>query len=114
MSVKVMSMVFERYPVGGGELLLALAMADHARDDGTHIFPSIDALASKTRQSRSTVQRLTKRMVGRGWLQPVRMATGRPGLTNHYRIDPQWICATGSTGVNLTSVPSRSDDHRSV
>ena len=35
MSVKVMTAVFERYPVGGGEMLLALALADHASDDGT-------------------------------------------------------------------------------
>ena len=34
MSVKVMTAVFERYPNGGGEMLLALALADHASDDG--------------------------------------------------------------------------------
>ncbi len=40
-------MVFDRYPNGGGEMLLALALADHAHDDGTHIFPSIARLADQ-------------------------------------------------------------------
>jgi len=31
-------MVFEHHPNGGGEMLLALALANHAHDDGTHIF----------------------------------------------------------------------------
>lgn len=34
MSIKVMTAVFDRYPNGGGEMLLALALADHASDDG--------------------------------------------------------------------------------
>lgn len=34
MSVKVMTAVFDRYPVGGGEMLIALALADHASDAG--------------------------------------------------------------------------------
>lgn len=32
MSIKVMSAVFDRYQGGGGEMLLALALTDHARD----------------------------------------------------------------------------------
>jgi len=46
-----MTAVFDRYPNGGGEMLLALALADHASDDGTRIFPKIASLAEKTRQS---------------------------------------------------------------
>ena len=33
MSVRIMSKVWELYPNGGGEMLLALALADHAHDD---------------------------------------------------------------------------------
>ncbi|MBH1529907.1 hypothetical protein I5T99_12670 [Stenotrophomonas maltophilia] len=47
MSARVTGMVFDRYPNGGGEMLLALALADHAHDDGTHIFPSIARLADQ-------------------------------------------------------------------
>ena len=58
MSIKIMSMIFDRYTNGGGEMLLALAIADHAHDDGTNIFPSVKSLANKTRQSERTVQLL--------------------------------------------------------
>jgi hypothetical protein len=106
MSIKVMTMVFDRYPEGGNERLLALAMADHAKDDGTRIWPSVGELARKTMQSPRTVQRQIGNMVERGWLQLVRRATGRPGDTNEYRINPAWIAGTNlqGTGVNLTPV----------
>jgi len=83
-------MVFDRYPVGGSERLLALAIADHARDDGTRIWPSLDELARKTLQSRSTVQRQIAKMVASGWLERVSDRTGR-GHTNEYRIASVWI-----------------------
>lgn len=85
-----MTMVFDRYPVGGAERLLALAIADHAHDDGTHIFPAIDTLAHKTMQSRSTVQRQIAKMLASGWLVRMGNRTGR-GYTNEYRIAPGWI-----------------------
>jgi hypothetical protein len=112
MSIKVMSMVFDRYPSGGMERLLALAMADHASDDGRRIWPSVDELARKTMQSRSSVQRQIRRMVAIGWLIQVRSATGRPGITNEYRICPEWIeggeVPTPETGVNLTPLDDES------
>lgn len=99
-----MSMVFDRYPAGGSERLLALALADHARDDGTRIWPSIAELARKTMQSRSTVQRQVRAMVERGWLEAVSAATGRPGGTNEYQICRTWIegGVLPERGVNLT------------
>ncbi|WP_218644157.1 helix-turn-helix domain-containing protein, partial [Burkholderia pseudomallei] len=68
MSVKVMNAVFERYPEGGGEMILALALADHSHDDGTHIYPSVEKLAAKTRQSPRAVQYQLRRMQQSGWL----------------------------------------------
>jgi len=112
MSIKVMSMVFDRYPAGGMERLLALAMADHASDDGRRIWPSVDELARKTMQSRSSVQRQIRRMVATGWLIQVKTATGRPGVTNEYRICPEWIeggeVPVPERGVNLTPVEDAS------
>ena len=46
MSIGVMNKVFQRYPNGGGEMLLALALADHADDYGTSIYPSVKKLAA--------------------------------------------------------------------
>jgi len=91
-------MVFDRYPSGGGEMLLALALADHAHDDGTHIFPSIARLAEKTRQSERSVQYQLRRMEQSGWLLLVnagiggrRSGFGEGGRTRQYRINPEWM-----------------------
>lgn len=91
-------MVFDRYPNGGGEMLLALALADHAHDDGTHIFPSIARLAEKTRQSERSVQYQLRRMEQSGWLLLVnagiggrRSGSGEGGRTRQYRINPEWM-----------------------
>lgn len=99
MSVKVMTAVFERYPEGGGEMLLALALADHADDDGTHIFPSVQTMATKTRQSKRAVQYQLEKMQKSGWLILVRAARGgRPekgaaggGKPAEYRISADWL-----------------------
>lgn len=91
-------MVFDRYPNGGGEMLLALALADHAHDDGTHIFPSIARLAEKTRQSERSVQYQLRRMEQSGWLVLVnagiggrRSGFGEGGRPRQYRINPEWM-----------------------
>jgi hypothetical protein len=112
MSIRLMTMVFDRYPEGGSEMLLALAMVDHARDDGTSIWPSVDELARKTRQSRRTVQRQIAKMVASGWLEQVRTATGRRGLTNEYRVRAAWVAGDEllATGVNLTPVADEAEN----
>jgi hypothetical protein len=91
MSVKVMAAVFERYPNGGGEMLLALALADHASDDGTRVFPSIKALAEKTRQSERTVQYQLRRMEEMKWLILVGAGNGGRSMAREYRISIDWI-----------------------
>lgn len=91
MSVAVMTQVFKRYPNGGGEMLLALALADHAHDDGTHIFPSVDHLADKTRQSVRAVQYQLKKMRECGWLIRVSAGHGGRSQVTEYQISPEWI-----------------------
>lgn len=91
MSVKVMTAVFERYPNGGGEMLLALALADHASDDGTRVFPSIKALSDKTRQSERTVQYQLRRMEEMGWLILVGAGNGGRSMSREYQISLDWI-----------------------
>lgn len=91
MSVKIMSMVFERYPTGGGEMILALALADHAKDDGTDVYPSIESLTEKTRQSRRTVQYQLRKMEEKEWLILVNSGNGGRNQRREYRINPAWI-----------------------
>jgi hypothetical protein len=91
MSAKMTGMVFDRYPGSGCELLLALAIADHAHDDGRKVFPFVDSLASKARQSVRTVQRTLAKMVADGWLIRVTAGDGGRGRATEYRISPEWI-----------------------
>ena len=59
-------------------MLLALALADHASDDGTRVYPSIKALAEKTRRSERSVQYQLRRMQEAGWLILVNAGNGGP------------------------------------
>lgn len=91
MSVEVMTAVFKRYPHGGGEMLLALALADHAHEDGTHVFPKIKGLAEKTRQSERSVQYQLRRMEEAGWLIRVSHGNGGRSSATEYRISHAWL-----------------------
>jgi hypothetical protein len=100
MSVRVMSAIFDRYPNGGGEMLLALSLADHAHDDGTHIYPSVDSLAEKTRQSVRSVQYQLKFMLSAGWLVLTNEGDGRRGQHREYRISSEWLKGADFASLN--------------
>lgn len=91
MSVKMMSMVFERFPYGGNERVLALAIADHAHDDGSNIYPGNERLAQKTMISERTVIRLMHKFVKIGWLLKVKHGNSGRGIANEYSINPNWL-----------------------
>lgn len=91
MSIEVMSAVWNRYPVGGGQLLVALALADEANVHGCNVFPSVARIASRAKLQARSVQRIMGQMVASGWLQVVHVSSGRRGDTNHYRISPEWL-----------------------
>lgn len=90
MSSRCMAEVFERYPGTAGEFALALALADNAHDDGTHIFPRVETMAHKSRQSVRAVQLHLVKMLAMGWLLKVRSGGGR-GRPAEYRISPDWL-----------------------
>lgn len=62
MSIKVMNWVWDRSPTKGTELLMLLAIADNAADDGSNAFPSVSTLARKTRLDERTVQRIVRKL----------------------------------------------------
>lgn len=87
-----MSAVFDRYAAGGGEMLLALALADVSRDDGVLMLnDSVPELARKTRQTVRGVRLQLRRMEHAGWLQPVKVSDGGRGRVSTYRISPEWL-----------------------
>lgn len=66
-SIKRMSAVWESSQHKGSDLLLLLAIADNAHDDG-YAWPGIEYLGRKTRISKSTVLRSLKRLEESGEL----------------------------------------------
>lgn len=61
MSIKVMSLVWERAPYTAGSLLVLLALADWANDEG-FCWPSIPKIASKTRLERRSIQYIIRKL----------------------------------------------------
>lgn len=90
MSSRCSGAVFERYPQGGGEFVLALALADNAHHDGSHIFISVEAMAHKSRQSVRAVQMHLRAMLASGWLCVTCTGGGR-GRYAEYHINPAWL-----------------------
>lgn len=91
MSVKMMNMVFDRFPHGGNDMVLALAIADHAHDDGTHIYPGNERLAKKTRMSERTITRLLAKFEQIGWLIKVKNGNSGRGNANEFNISENWL-----------------------
>lgn len=84
MSVFVMSAVWKHAPVEQGQLLVLLALADFADDDGW-CFPAVDTLAAKSRMAGRSVQRAIRAMQEAGFLHVE--ANAGPGGANRYRVD---------------------------
>jgi Helix-turn-helix domain len=99
MSIKVMNLVWDRYPEGGSELLLILALADHADDAGDRVYPSVQTMARKTRMSERAVQYLLRRIQERGLLVLVEPGGGR-NRTARYRINIDRI----ENGANIAPI----------
>lgn len=111
MSIKIQTMVWDRYPGEDHELLLALKLADFCDDNGEHIFPSIETMAEKVRRSPRAVQYQIQGMVKSGWLIKVANAGGGRGRACEYRINPDWIngaeiapISSGSKGATIAPI----------
>ena len=84
MSIRIMSLIWERAPLQGGTILTLLALADWANDEGV-CWPSIPKLALKARQSERNVRYILRELQADGF---VTVVEGR-GLhhTNHYHLN---------------------------
>ncbi len=94
MSVRLMGKVFE-LDVPAMKKLVLLAMADHARDDGTGCYPAIGTLAAKTSLSVRGVQKTINDLEAAGYLRVagkmdvkrgVRVDKYRHGVTTEYTL----------------------------
>lgn len=94
MSIKVMTWVWDHSPAAGTDLLMLLAIADQANDDGRDAWPSIKTLAQRTRLDQRTVRRVLKRLVDAGHLV-IKPGGGR--RSNNYEIPMTCVNAELST-----------------
>lgn len=91
MSIMVMSCVWKHAPVDQGQLLVLLALADFADDDGWS-FPAMATLAAKARMSERTAQRAVRAMQDAGFLTIAENAG--PGGSNRFRVDIAALAAS--------------------
>jgi hypothetical protein len=68
MSVKVMGWVWEIEDLSMTEKLILLGYADHAHNDGSHVFPGLERMGKRTGCSRRTIQRATQSLIEKGLL----------------------------------------------
>lgn len=71
MSVKASSIVWAESKQKGAALLMLLALADYAHDDGSYAFPSVQTLTKKTRMTRRNVQLLLRKLEDAGEIMPM-------------------------------------------
>jgi len=99
MSIKVQTQVWTYYPGSGTELLLALAVADFADDEGAGIWPSVETLAKKVRCSDRQVSRIISGMVNKGFLLLVSEANTKR-KTREYAINLSYLMNQKETESN--------------
>ena len=86
MSIKIMTWVWGNSPLEGKALLIHLAMADHAGDDGM-CWPSQEGLAAKSRSSVRYVRDVINDMIDTGLLDLVEASNGRKNHLYKLRAD---------------------------
>src|SRR5690349_6460774 len=69
MSITVQQWVWDHAPASDAELLLLLAMADHAHDDGGGVFPAVPKLAKRIRKSERHTQRMIQSPMKQGLIE---------------------------------------------
>lgn len=102
MSIKVMQMVWERLPMGGTELMVALKCADFGNDNGESIYPSVRTISRFARVSESQGRRAIRKLEREGWLQVIGNHQGGAS-TRQYRLNVAKLQATPS--IHATPTP---------
>jgi len=83
MSIKIMSMIWDRGPDNQSERFVLLALADYANDEG-ECWPSIEGIAKKTCLTDRGVRKIIRRLEETRWLE-IEAGGGRKNC-NLYRI----------------------------
>lgn len=107
MSIKAMTLVWERFPRGGSDMLVALALADWCNDQGVSLHPSIRAIAGKCRLSESQARRIVHQMLDDGMLEIVgNKFGGAPGASRQYRFRLDLLTASAHASPRTDATPT--------
>jgi hypothetical protein len=94
MSIKVMAAIWDSADASGSELLVLLALADFANDDGGSIYPSIATVAKKARLSADQARRIIHKLIKQGKVELVQAGgwDSQRNRPNQYRINLERAC----------------------
>jgi hypothetical protein len=107
MSIKIMADVWKRGPEDQASLLVLLAMADIANDDG-ELWPSVATIADKARMSERNARRIIRQLEVDGWLS-TEVSRGRNN-TSRYTIKQDKLSAfTGGKQDKITGQNNRTN-----
>jgi hypothetical protein len=108
MSAEVSGWVWKNAPVKSGELVVLLALADNAHDDGGGAYPKQATLAEKSRMSSRQVRNCLKSLEAKGLIEP--QGTTQGGVTVwRIRMEEDFSgrkSASGEGGSPLPTEPS--------
>lgn len=88
---------------------IAVALADHASQDGTKVFPSVSLLARKVEVSDRTVQRSLRKLEAMGVLKIVRDGGAGPGNTREWLFDLHLLRTVAAGELTLTLPDDKGD-----
>lgn len=105
MSVRIMALVWEKFPGGGSALLALLALADFGSDAGNNIHPSVRTFARKVRLTERQARKLLRQLESDEWIATIsHSAGGSYQATRRYRINVEKLRATPVAGDTPTPV----------
>lgn len=105
MSIKLMSRIWDEADVSGSELLVLLALADYANDEGV-CWPSLPRLAQRARLSVRQTQRVIQKLADGGQIEVLSKGDGR-GHSTLYRVLVKDVKMTTFPEKRVTSATER-------
>jgi hypothetical protein len=93
MSATLMGATFYVPGLKQSDAFVLIALADHANDEGEHVYPGNERLAAKSRMTVRGVQLALARLQEAGLIQAVRHPHGGRGMAKEWRINSELVYA---------------------
>lgn len=103
MSVILMDLVWKRGPENTTERFVLLAIADHAKDDGSGAYPSLGTIAKKCALSRRSAIRAVNALVEQGYINRTRKKRDGEFTSSDYQLNVSRLYQNESIQVTTRS-----------